>query len=215
MADVKSARRERSLATRAKILDAAAQEFAARGYHGATIASIAGRAGVATQTVYFVFHTKAEVISATIDRLIMGQDDPAEPQQRDWWTAMHEEPDARLALQVFVRGAGPLFQRASVVAEILRGAALTDDDLRKTHEHHERLRAHGFREVVEMLAAKGSLREGLDVDSATDILLVELCDASYVQLTVDRGWSHDRAVDYYCESLPLLLLEEMPSRNSV
>ena len=206
MADVKSSRRAKSNATRARILDAAEEEFAANGYHGATIASIARRARVATQTVYFVFHTKAELISAAIDRQVLGTDDPAEPQQRDWWVAMNDEPDARAALKVFIRGAAPLFQRASALSEILRGAALTDADLRKTHEHHEQLRERGFREVVEMLAAKGRLGNGLDVDTATDVLLVEFSDASYVQFTGERGWSHDQTVEYYCDSLPLLLL---------
>jgi AcrR family transcriptional regulator len=205
MADVKSTRRAKSLATRHKILDAAESEFAASGYHGATIASIARRAGVATQTVYFVFHTKAELISAAIERLVMGDDD-AEPQDRDWWRAMRAEPDAATALQLFVTGAAPLFQRASGLSEILRGAALTDDELRSTHEHHERLREIGFREVVEMLTTKGRLRSGLDVGTATDVLLVEFSDASYVLLTVDRGWSHEQAVEYYCEALPLVLL---------
>ena len=41
--------------------------FVEKGYHGATVASIAARAGVATQTVYYVFNTKAALISAAID----------------------------------------------------------------------------------------------------------------------------------------------------
>ena len=177
MADVKSTRRAKSLATRRKILIAAEGEFVTSGYHGATIAAIARRAGVATQTVYFVFHTKAELISAAIDRLVLGEDD-AEPQQRDWWRAMQAENQAAEALRIFVRGAAPLFQRASALSEILRGAALTDAELSKIHAHHERLRAIGFREVVEMLAAKGRLWPDLDVDSATDILLVEFSGGS-------------------------------------
>ena len=68
-ADVKGPRRRRAEATRQKILRAAHEEFVERGYHGATIASIARRAGVATQTVYFVFHTKTELVSAAIDAL--------------------------------------------------------------------------------------------------------------------------------------------------
>lgn len=206
MVDVKSTKRAKSSATRARILDAAETEFAANGYHGATIAGIARRARVATQTVYFVFHTKAELISAAIDRQVLGPDDPAEPQQRDWWLAMNDEPDPRAALRAFIRGAAPLFQRASALSEILRGASLTDAELRKTHEHHERLRERGFREVVEMLAAKGGLGNRWDVDTATDLLLVEFSDASYVLFTGERGWSHDQTVEYYCESLPLLLL---------
>ena len=71
MADVKSSRREKAAQTRARIVEAAHAEFLDNGFHGATIASVARRAGVATQTVYFVFHTKAELISAVIDAMVM------------------------------------------------------------------------------------------------------------------------------------------------
>lgn len=205
MADVKGSRREKSRATRQKILEAAERVFVESGFHGATIAAIAARAGVATQTVYFVFHTKAELISAAIDSLVLG-DDPTIPQDTEWWRAMSEAPDSANALEIFVRGAAPLFQRASTLSEVLRGAALTDDELRKTHEHHERLREAGFREVIEVVAAKGSLREDLTVDTATDVLLVTLSDASYVQFTTERGWTHEQVVDAYCVALPRLLL---------
>ena len=207
MDQVKSSRRHKAEATRGKILAAAHQEFCERGYHGATIASIARRAGVAAQTVYFVFHTKAELISATIDALVMGEEPPEIPQETAWWRAMQDEPDAAEALRGFVRGAAPLFQRASALSEILRAAALTDEEVRRTHLHHEELRATGFREVVELLAGKGPLREGLTVDTATDIMLVAFGDATYVQLTAERGWGHEQAIDWLCDALPLLLLE--------
>ena len=62
-----------------------------------------------------------------------------------------------------------------------------------------------------MLAAKAPLRHGLTVDTATDILLVTLSDSVYVQLTTERGWSHDDAVRWFCEALPALLLAPQPS----
>ena len=73
MADVKTSRREKAARTRARIIEAAHAEFLERGFHGATVTSIAKRAKVAPQTVYFVFHTKAELISAVIDAAVMGE----------------------------------------------------------------------------------------------------------------------------------------------
>jgi AcrR family transcriptional regulator len=207
MGEVKSSRREKSEATRRKILRAAHEEFGERGYHGATIASIAKRAGVAGQTVYFVFHTKSALISAVIDSLVMGDEEPTIPQESPWWRAMVREPDAATALGHFVRGAGPLFERASTISEILRGAALTDDEVRRTHEFHENLRRTGFREVVERVAEKAPLRTGLTVDTATDILLTVYGDTTYFIMTKERGWSHDQYIDWLCTALPTLLLE--------
>ena len=204
MAVVKGSRREKAEATRRKILHAAEIEFEERGYHGATIASIAKRAGVATQTVYFVFHTKAELISALIDLLVMGEEEPTIPQDSDWWRAMVAEPEAATALRHFVRGAAPLFQRASTISEILRAAALTDEEVRRTFDMHEQLRAVGFREVVDLLAKKGKLRSTRQ--RATDVLLTTYGDTTYYMLSHERGWSHQQIVDWLCEVLPDLML---------
>ena len=206
MTEVKASRREKSLATRNGILAAAHVEFAERGFHGATMAAIAKRAGVASQTVYFVFHTKAALISALIDQLVVGAAEQGVPQDAAWWSAMNDEPDAAIALQHFVRGAAPLFERASFISEVLRAAALTDDEVRKTHQAHESLRAGAFREVVAGLAAKGSLRAGHTVDTATDVLLVTFSDAAYV-LFVERGWTPDQIVEHFSNVLPRVLLE--------
>lgn len=208
MASVKASRRDKAEATRLRILRAAQDEFTEKGYHGATMASIAARAGVATQTVYFVFHTKSAVIMALIDLLVMGEEKPEIPQETTWWAAMQQAGDAPTALRAFVRGAAPLLARASGMSEILRGASLTDDELRAAYEENEGLRAAGYREAMELIASKGALHEGLDVASATDLLLTVFGDSTYHLMTVERGWSHNRLVDWYCEALPRLLLAE-------
>jgi len=52
------------------ILDAAAAEMAAKGYHLATVKEIAARAGVATGTVYVYFPNKESLCHALVDRLV-------------------------------------------------------------------------------------------------------------------------------------------------
>jgi len=208
MSQVKGSRREKADATRLRILRAAHDEFVEKGYHGATVASIAARARVAPQTVYYVFNTKAALLSATIDLLVMGEEEPVIPQDTEWWQAMMAEQDATRALGHFVRGAAGLFQRASALSEILRAASLTDEEVQRTYDHHERLRAAGFREVVEVLSTKGRLRAGLSIGTATDVLLVVFGDSTYYLLTHDRRWNHDDVVSWFCSSLPALLLED-------
>ena len=208
VATVKPSRREKAARTRAKILDAAHDEFCERGFHGATITSIAARAGVAPQTIYFVFHTKPALISAVIDRRVMGDDEPVVPQATPWWREMVAAPDAATALRTFVAGALPLFARAALVSEVLKAAALTDDELQVVHAGHERLRREGFGEVVDALAAKGTLRAGLDRDRAVDVLLTIFGDATYVELTRACGWSDDQVLAWMQDTLPRLLLAD-------
>lgn len=208
MADVKGkSRRDKAAATRRKIIRAAHDEFIERGFHGATITSIAARAGVAAQTVYFVFHTKPELISAVIDDAVMGADEPELPQEAPWWAAMDAAPRADEALRHFIRGAAPLFARASAISEILRAAALTDDEVRRTYQYHEDLRQAGFRQAVESVAGKGALRAGLTLDTATDLLMTLYSDSTYQLMTTQRGWGHDQLIDWLCQALPELLLE--------
>jgi len=210
MVDVKGSRRERAEATRLKIVHAAEAEFLERGFHGATVAAIARRAGVAQQTVYFVFHNKVALISAVIDNAVIGEDEPTIPQESASWKAMEAEPDATEALRIFVRGTGPLFARAAAISEILYAAALTDPEMRDTWDTHETLRVEGFRSVIQGLASKGGLRRGLDIGTATDIFMTIYGDATYHLFITERGWSHGQLIEWYCESLPRLLLEPAP-----
>ena len=207
VATVKPSRREKSAATRAKILTAAHEEFCERGFHGATVTSIAKRAGVAPQTIYFVFRTKAVLISAVIDRQVMGEE-PTPPQETVWWREMHQATDAAGALRAFVAGVVPVFARAAMISEVLTAAALTDDELRATYDGHERLRREGYAEVVDVLAAKGSLRPGLGREQAVDVLLTVLGDRAYVDLTRDHGWSDDQLLAWLQDALPRLLLAD-------
>ncbi len=214
MGEVKGAnRRDRARRTRLKIIRSAHEEFLEHGYHGATMAAIARRAGVATQTVYFVFHTKAELISAAIDTAVLGEDAPTDPEHADWWVAMLAARTGADALQHFVRGAGPLYARAAGISEVLRAAALTDPDVHAIWRRHDRLQVDAFRRVIDAVITKSPLRSGLDPATATDILLTVYGDSSYLLLTTERGWTHDQAIDWACRALPALLLESGSGRK--
>jgi AcrR family transcriptional regulator len=206
MAQVKGSRREKAEATRRRIIRAAHAEFLDQGFHGATVTAIAKRAKVAPQTVYFVFNTKPELISAVIDTAVMGEAEPLAPEQMPWFAEVLAEPDAAESLRRFIRGAGEIYQRASRIYEVLRAAALSDEEVQRTYARQEQLRAVGYRQLAELLARKGRLREGLDVDTATDILLTVYGGTTYHLLTTERGWSHDQTVEWLAASLPGVIL---------
>ena len=207
MPDVKRSRRDKAATTRRKIIRAAHEEFVASGFQGATMASIAQRAGVATQTVYFVFHTKAELISAAIDTAVLGEADPLPPQSTDWWRAMVAEPDAVETLRLFVRGAAPLFARGATISEVLRAAAFSDPEVRRTYELHEGMRRIGWNQVLDILEAKAPLRTDRTREQLLATFLVVFGDAVYHLYAVEQGWSSEEIVDWLCASLPGLLLE--------
>jgi len=199
-------RRTRAEQTRARIITAAHEEFLARGYHGATIATIARRAGVAPQTVYFVFHTKPALISAAIDAAVLGPG-ATPPEQTEWWAAMVAAPTGHEALRHFIRGAGPLYARAAGISEVLRAAAMTDPECRATWQHHDDIQVAAFRHVIDRAMEKTALRPGLDPATATDVLITWFGDTTYHLLTNERGWGDQQTIDWMAEAIPHVLLE--------
>ena len=213
MKDVKSdritrttpTRRDRAKATAATIVDAATVEFAANGYQGTTMAMIAARAGVAVQTVHFVFHTKGELLTAAVERAVIGAGDP--PERAEWFRALTAEPDPGEQLRGFVHHGGEVLMRASAINEVARSAALTDPDAATAFDRLERLRWDGYRSLLELVATKTPFRGGMDIDSATDVLFTLVSPRTYLSLTRDRGWPPERALAWMAEVAPLGILQ--------
>src|SRR3990167_1930556 len=98
MSDVKTmprSRRDRARATRRRILDAAYELFGEDGYVGTTMDGIARRAGVAVQTVYFVFHTKGELLRALTESTAAGETDARPVPEQSWFREALATPDPR------------------------------------------------------------------------------------------------------------------------
>src|SRR5688572_8801921 len=56
-------------ARREQILDCALEVFSQKGYHGASIADVCARAGIARATLYQYFEDKRDVLVALADRI--------------------------------------------------------------------------------------------------------------------------------------------------
>ena len=81
--------------SRGKVLDAARTLFLARGYDGTTITAIASGARVSVQTVYNTVGSKAEVLKASYDVALAGDDEPVAIRDRPAFRAMAAETDGR------------------------------------------------------------------------------------------------------------------------
>ena len=194
-------RKAKAAATRKRIIEAATAEFVANGYHGAVMTAIAGRAGVAVQTVYFVFHTKPELFAAALDSAVLGDDD-LPPMRQSWAVEASSAPGPIAALQAFIRGSGPILERASALSQVAAAAAATDPELDEVYQSRERLRVEGYRDFVHGL----SLPAGTDPGRATDLLLTLHSARVYLALRDERGWSHQDVTNWMVEALPALLV---------
>jgi AcrR family transcriptional regulator len=199
----KLTRREKAAATRERIITAASAEFAEAGYVGARMTDIATRAGVAVQTVYFVFHTKAELLKACFDHAVLGPQ-RLPPSQQAFWTKMAAARSGRAALAAFVRGNTAILARVAAIDEVAK-AAPHEPDAAAVVARSEQLRRDGYRDAVVLLAERFGLRRGLDVDTATDLLLMFGSSATY--LTLHRySWSDERFAAWSTDTLAKQLL---------
>jgi AcrR family transcriptional regulator len=208
MADVNPARpsrRDRARATRLRIIHAAQRVFIASGYAGARMIDIATEAGVAVQTVYFTFHTKAELLQACYELAVLGEDDPRPPPAQPWRTAMLDARDGRAAIRRFAEGNSAIAARVALLDDVVRSAAHEPDAI-QVRDHNEQLRRDGYRRIVDHLAGRFGLPAQLDPEDAVDILLTLAGPATYRALVADYGWPHDRFVDWLATTLSQQLL---------
>jgi len=182
--------RARSRATRLRITKAATSLFRDRGYTRTTMADIAQAAGVAVQTVYFVFHTKTEVLNSAYGLAVMGEDEPAVPQEQAWYRQAVTEPDATTAVLLVVAGLGEILRRVAPLDRAIRTAAAGDTDAASFLAQNEAWRAEGYREMVSFLRTKQALRAGLTEDRATDVMLFLASAGAYRALVTERDWTH-------------------------
>jgi AcrR family transcriptional regulator len=187
----KLSRRGRALATHWRIVKAAYRLFCAQGYAGTTMAEIAEAAGVAVQSVYFTFHTKAALLSRAYDFAVMGEEEPQIPQRQAWYEAMTAEPDVSQALRHFVTGVGEITRRVTPLSLAAQVAADGDPDTARVMAFHDGMQADAYREVVKLLSAKAGLRPGLSLERGTDLLLLYAGTDVYHVMVEMRGWSHD------------------------
>jgi AcrR family transcriptional regulator len=199
-------RKQRAAHTRATIIKAATEEFRASGYHGTTMAAIAKRSRVAVQTVYFVFHSKPALLTAAIDSAVMGEDDPAPPEQTSWWQEATTTIDSRQAIALFVTNVAEISTRSAVLDRVAVAAATTDPEILDLIAHHESLRTQGFRTYIDTLVSRGLLREELDPAEATDVLLTLAGADVFLNFTEGRGWTLQRYATWTIEALCNLLL---------
>lgn len=165
------------------------------------MADIADEAGVAVQTVYFVFHTKGDVLSSTYDLGVLGEGDPAPPQAQEWYRRAVSEPSLAAAVRSVVEGAGEIVRRVAPLDLAVRAAAASDPDAARFLARNERLRLDGYREMIDFLRTKTPLRADLSAERATDVLLLLMGPAAYRALVADRGWSHAQWVAWSSEAI--------------
>lgn len=176
--------------TQRRVLAAATEEFAERGYAGATMARIADRADVAVQTVYHAWGSKQAMLRAMLERAITDSDAGFEP-GRDLREPLADGLDsgdaadperylAHIAHRFVV-----LASRAAIAWQTYRDAAGVDPAVAAEWQQLQEIRRSAFDALIGRLPAS-SLRPGLTPRQAADTAWVLASPESY-ELLVRRA----------------------------
>ncbi|MGH2771704.1 MAG: TetR/AcrR family transcriptional regulator [Actinomycetota bacterium] len=199
-----------ALTTRRRMVGAAYRCFGAGGYRGTTMTAIAHEAGVAVQTLYYTFHTKAALLGEAIGAAVLGFDrwrePPADPPTEellvwlDWWETFAAAPNSAEALDVFVSAGVPILDRIAPLVPAMHATA-GDPEGEEIVGVAERHRYESYREVVRVLAEKpDGLRASLGQDTATDMLYA-LFSAEVYRALSGRRWSLERCREFFRQFL--------------
>ena len=194
--------------TELAVVDAARRLFIADGYASTTIAGVARAAGVAPQTVYKAFGTKAALLKRVYDVTLVGDADPVPLVDRPEFAAVLTAPDGPSLVRAYVHVARVLLDRLGpLVTALLEGAAAGDSDLRDFAATVDRERLVGTGGVTTRLSELGALRVGLTVERARDALWMLNSVQVWQLLTRDRGWSGDEYESWLADTAIAALVE--------
>ncbi|MFC4944857.1 TetR/AcrR family transcriptional regulator [Pseudonocardia sp. GCM10023141] len=177
----RSARADRTAATRRRITDAAAPLFVESGYLDTTMAGLAKAAGVAVQTLYLSFGSKAAVLEGALAGA-------AEDHPSGWLEQLAGEPDGTVALARYVAQAAVVLERQHPLAAVLRAAAADPEpaDL-LVRTRAAALAQHAA--AIDELAEKPGFTLQITVARATEIMATLLSAEAFGLLVVEHSWA--------------------------
>ena len=189
---VKITRRERAKATRRRIAEAALARFSEYGYAATTMDAIAQDAGVAVQTVYFTFHTKAALLLAAISIAGGEPDAPENPVDRSWFTDVMAATSGVRRLALVVDLGNEIYRRVAPLMSAVHAAAAVDPDVELAWRDLEARRRDGMRQVIDVFTRRNELRPGLSPTVALDLVFGVHRIETYLAFTEECGWPMER-----------------------
>ena len=188
--------------TKTRVLRAARTLFTRHGIDRVTIARIAGKAEVATSTVYALFKSKEGLLRAMMRGALFGEQFLAA--RRAFEGVADPVELIRLSAQV----ARAVYESEAAELGLMRGASGFSPAVRKLEQEFEDLRFEMQEERVRLLFARSKQAKGLEFDEARRILWMYTSREVYRMLVQESGWTADRYQEWLAETLVSALVRE-------
>jgi AcrR family transcriptional regulator len=183
-------RQQQAQLTRTRVIEAAAELFAAEGYARTTLAKIAAAAGVSPETVQGQ-GAKAQLLIAAVEHAGVGVSGEENLLNLDIGREMIAIDDPAEAIDLAVAFATDVNMRTAKLAAALFSGAGADPELdRYLHEFIAGINGQA-RRVLEVYRDRGWLRDDVPFDELVETVAV-LCSVEiYLRMTHRDGWTDD------------------------
>jgi TetR/AcrR family transcriptional regulator, regulator of autoinduction and epiphytic fitness len=174
------------------------------------LTAVAAEAGVAIQTVYKVFGSKRNLLSALVDVTVAGDDDPVPLPARQFVADIEALPGARAKLGRYAAHLTEVHARQAQVMTALAGAATADPDAAAIWRKNQDDRRRGMTMFAAVLMSTGEVRPDHTVDTVADVLWLAMDVRNYDWLVRERGWSVEQFQRWYVDSVAAAVLGAQP-----
>lgn len=147
---------------------------------------VADTAGVAVQTMYYTFKTKAQLLADVEMLAVLGDRPSAEWRNTPLATGLLGAATVDELVAAFVAADTNIKTRLAPFT-VAVGAALPSDP--EAVARRESGRDEFFRLFIDRLASRHGLRPGMSAERALDILRVVDSLPAFIELTTRRGWT--------------------------
>lgn len=181
-------RTEQAAETRSRILDAAAELFASRGYGGTSLAQIADQAGVSIETVK-AGGAKRELLLASFESSFAGIEGLVSLADFDPIATITADTNNSRYLAGIMHFIAESNRRSSRLWIALVAAAAADHSLAKALDGLQKRRRSDILVLVDELRSRGMAPREVPREAHADALTFILSPEGYNQLVLDAGWS--------------------------
>jgi AcrR family transcriptional regulator len=198
-------RAEQARRTQARILEAARTLFLERGFAATTIVAVAENAGVAPETVYAAYRTKAGLLEGVVDEAVLRDDAPDEVLERRWVRDLLELPDLAARLAALARHTAQTVELTSPMHAVISAAGTGAAELDGLQKRLQDKRFSDHAKIMKALAGgQGASPQG--PQEAADTFSALASPELHRILTTDRGWSQERYARWLERTIEAILL---------
>lgn len=197
-------RSEHAAATRSRVLRAAKTLFARNGYAATTISALAEEAGVATQTLYSAFGSKASIAVSVMEDAVISSG------IREANEAALREPDGEKAVRLVAAAGSRLYSVEAALVKLL-SAEVAADFARISNEHR-------LQDLTKLATSSPGLASRFpskeDARRAAVAAWAVSGIETYDRLVLQAGWSHEEYEQWLGDTfIRTLLPRRTPARR--